>query len=203
MNNILIIGTKNKAKIDQIKSALKSLSVNVQGLPDIEFSEVVEDGKTALENSCKKAAYYSSAIGQPVLSTDNALYFDSLSDDKQPGLNVRRIEGRVDRPTDKELLVYYSDFIKKLGNNMNGYWEFGICLAKPSGELLKKIVKSPRIFVSEPSKKVIPGYPLDSIQINPKTGKYISEMSQAETDAFWQETIGTELCDFIKTSDIY
>jgi len=199
----LIVGTRNKAKIDQIRGALQALSLDVRGLPDMEFAEVVEDGKTALENSCKKAKYYSSVIGQPVLSTDNALYFDGLPEEKQPGINVRRIEGRTDRPTDEEALAYYSDLVKKLGGNIKGHWEFGICLAKPDGETLERIIKSPRIFVSTPSQAVIEGYPLDSIQINPETGKYISEMSRAEIDDFWQKTIGQELCDFIIASGIY
>ena len=194
----LIVGTKNNAKIGQIKSALKSLDIDIKGLPEIDFQEVKENGLTALENARSKAIFYSASIGLPVLSTDNALYFNDLASDKQPGLNVRRIEGQDDRASDEELLIYYSSLIKELGDKVNGYWEFGICLAYPDGKTKEMIMKSPRIFVSQPSNSVIEGYPLDSIQIDPKTNKYISEMTQEERDNFWQKTIGQELCHFVK-----
>jgi len=134
----------------------------------------------------------------PVLSTDNALYFNDLASDKQPGLNVRRIKGRDYRASDEELLAYYSSLIKELGDKVNGYWEFGICLAYPDGKTQEIIIKSPRIFVSHLSPKIIEGYPLDSIQIDPETNKYISEMTLEEQSDFWQKTIGQELCSFIK-----
>jgi len=199
----LIVGTKNNAKIGQVRGALKSLDLDIKGLPEIDFKEVKEDGLTALENARNKAIFYSVSIGLPVLSTDNALYFDDLAAEKQPGLNVRRINGQDNRASDDELLKYYSLLIKELGYKVNGYWEFGICLAYPDGSTKETIIKSPRIFVSQPSSKIIEGYPLDSIQINPETNQYISEMTQEEQDNFWQKTIGQELCHFIKDSLIY
>jgi inosine/xanthosine triphosphate pyrophosphatase family protein len=194
----LIVGTKNNAKIAQIRGALKSLNIDVKGLPEIDFPTVKEDGLTALENARSKAIFYSASIGLPVLSTDNALYFNDLASDKQPGLNVRRIKGRDYRASDEELLAYYSSLIKELGDKVNGYWEFGICLAYPDGKTQEIIIKSPRIFVSHLSPKIIEGYPLDSIQIDPETNKYISEMTLEEQSDFWQKTIGQELCSFIK-----
>jgi len=194
----LIVGTKNNAKIDQIRGALKSLNLDIKGLPKIDFEEVKESGLTALENARSKAIFYAASLGLPVLSTDNALYFNDLAIEKQPGLNVRRINGEDRRASDDELLTYYSLLIKELGDKVNGYWEFGICLAYPDGSTKEMTIKSPRIFVSHPSSKIIEGYPLDSIQINPETNQYISEMTQEEQNNFWQETIGQELCNFIK-----
>lgn len=198
----LIVGTKNQAKIQQIRSALKSLNLDIQGLPEIDFPEVKENGSTALENAKSKAIFYSALIGSPVLSTDNALYFNDLALNEQPGLNVRRIDGQT-RASDDELLAYYSLLIKKLGDRVNGYWEFGICLAYPDGTTKEIIVKSSRIFVSHPSSKIIKGYPLDSIQLDPETNQYLSEMTLEEQDDYWQKTIGHELCDFIKNDLIY
>ena len=194
----LIVGTTNSAKIDQVRGALKSLNLDIQGLPERDFPAIEENGLTALENARIKAIFYSALIGLPVLSTDNALYFDDLTTEKQPGLNVRRIKGQNDRVSDAELLTYYSSLIKELGDKVNGYWEFGICLAYPDSNIKEIIIKSPRIFVSHPSPKITEGYPLDSIQINPETNQYISEMTIEEQGDFWQKTIGKELCSFIK-----
>ena len=42
--------------------------------------QIIEDGKTAQENAIKKATAYAKTFNTIVLSMDNALYFDKLSD---------------------------------------------------------------------------------------------------------------------------
>jgi hypothetical protein len=39
--------------------------------------------------------------------------------------------------------------------------------------------------------------PLESIQIDPESGKYISEMNPGERAAFWQKTLGEKLRNFV------
>ena len=170
------------------------------GLPDIGLSEVIEDGKTSQENGKKKALSYSKDLNQIVLSMDNALYIDGLSEGHQPGINVRRIKGRSDRPSDQELLSYYSKLIENLGVRIGGHWEFAICIASPDGETKEVTIISKRTFTSKPSEIMIEGYPLESIQIDPISGKYISEMNQKEQDVFWKLMIGDELGRFVKES---
>ena len=195
----LIIGTKNQAKVNQIKGALSSFNVEIIGLPtNTDLPEVIEDKATAKENARKKAIFYSQFLNKTVLSMDNALYIKGLNPDKQPGINVRRINGRTDRPSDKELLNYYQKILKPLGNRINGHWEFAICLAHPNGQFKETTIISPRIFTNQKSKKITKGYPLESLQIDPKTNKYISEMSQKEQDIFWDKMIGAPLKNFLK-----
>lgn len=196
----IIVGTKNTAKINQIQGALALEGIQVEGLPlDIEFEEVEEDGTTAQENARKKAMYYSGVLGKPVLSMDNALYFDDLESEHQPGINVRRIDGRDDRPTDEEMTEYYQKLITKLGERVNGHWEFAICVAYPDGTVCETTIISPRIFVDQKSEKVVPGYPLESLQIDPETEEYISEMTEVDQANFWQKAIGVPLCEFVNS----
>ncbi|MFH0857622.1 MAG: non-canonical purine NTP pyrophosphatase [Candidatus Magasanikbacteria bacterium] len=196
----ILFGTTNKAKIAQLQGALAPIGVVVHGIEsDIPLPVINEDGKTAQENARKKAMTYAKALNTTVFSMDNALYFDKLPENEQPGLNVRRINSANERPTDNEMLEYYSALIEKLGGKTPGHWEFAICVATPSGEYRETTIISPRIFVSTPSQKIVQGYPLESIQIDPVTGKYISEMSQEEQDIFWQQAIGKPIQEFIKT----
>lgn len=194
----LIIGTKNTAKIKQITGAIARLKLEIVGLPD-SVLDVEENGKTAQENARIKAITYSRSLNDVVLSMDNALYFEGLGDAEQPGIHVRRIPSKNARPTDAELLTYYTSIIKKLGGVINGRWEFAICIAN-NGNIVKEItIISPRIFTAIPSKKVVSGYPLESIQIDPDSRTYISDMTQEEQNIFWQKKIGTELCSFIES----
>lgn len=200
----LIIGTTNEAKVRQIRGALASIRIEIGGVESKELlPELVEDGKTALENARKKALVYARALDKTVLSMDNALYLEGLEDSKQPGLNVRRIPGSTERPSDEELLNYYSKLIGSLGERVKGHWEFAVCVANSAGKIWETAIISPRIFVSRPSEKMIPGYPLESVQIDPETGQYISEMSPAEQDSFWQKNIGAELYRFIQAINLF
>ncbi len=196
----LIIGTTNQAKIQQIKGALTHLDLNIKGIDDKNLPEIIEDGKTAEENARKKALTYAKFIKKDVLSVDNALYFEGLDEKRQPGLQVRRIQGRTDRPTDEEVKDYYISIIQELGGKIKGYFLFAVCIASPKGQLTETTIKSQRIFISKASDKIIPGYPLASLWIDPVSGKYPSEMSEEERDKLWQNTLGLELSKFLSSN---
>ncbi|QQG41282.1 MAG: hypothetical protein HYV90_03870 [Candidatus Woesebacteria bacterium] len=195
----ILFGTTNEAKINQVRGALASAGIVVEGVKDKRtLPEVAEDGITASENARKKSITYAKALGRTIFSMDNALYLEGLPAEKQPGLNVRRISGSNERPTDEQMLKYYSKLIRELGERIIGYWEFGVCIANPDGEYEETVIKSPRTFVSVPSKTMVEGYPLESIQIEPDSEKYISEMTQKDQDLFWQKAIGKPLLEFVQ-----
>src|SRR3990167_2823884 len=192
----LIMGTTNLAKIAQVRDALVSIDIQVEGVTNKKLlPEVIEDGNTVQENARKKAVVYAKALGQTVISMDNALFLDGLAPENQPGIHVRRIGGTI-AATDAELLDHGVALVESLGGNVTGYWEYGICIADPSGKISETTLRTPRVFTSKRSDRSVPGYPLESIQIDPETGKYISEMSTGEMAAFWQRTLGTALCAF-------
>lgn len=193
----LIIATTNPAKIAQMQDALASLDITVEGVADKRsLPEVVEDGATVQENARKKATVYAATLGQLVLSLDNALFFHGLAPEKQPGMHVRRVPGK-DRLTDEELLERGIALVNSLGGRATGYWEYGVCIADPGGNRWETTVQTDRVFTNTPSKSTIPGYPLESIQLNPETGVYVSDMSPDERAAFWQHTLGAPLCAFV------
>jgi inosine/xanthosine triphosphate pyrophosphatase family protein len=195
----LVVGTSNPAKLQMIRDALAPLAIRVIGTHDLGISlQVEEDGLTAQDNARKKSLAYAQATGQRVLSIDNALYLDGLADHEQPGIATRRIPGYAGRASDQQLLVYYAQWIARLGGRIDGRWEFAICLAGADGRYFETVIRSPRTFISMPSTMMIPGYPLESIQIDPASGSYLSEMPPEEQAAFWQQTIGRELCDFLR-----
>lgn len=195
----IIIGTTNQAKVAQIAGALSLIGVEVRGVSDKSLlPEVIEDGATVQDNARKKATAYARALGTAVLSMDNALYLDGLSQADQPGMYVRRINGEV-RSSDDELLEHYERVIRTLGGRIHGHWDFGVCVAHPDGKIWETTIRSTRIFTGERSEKIVPGYPLESLQIDPESNRYISEMTKEEQILFWQRAIGSELCRFIES----
>lgn len=201
MNDVkeLIFGTGNRAKVQQVQGALGD-SILVRGIHEFDIHiEVEEDGTTAQENARKKATAYASALGRTVFAMDNALYFNDLPDDEQSGLFVRRVGG-IERSTDEEMIQCYKALVEKHGEQVEGYWEFGVSIAQPDGASVEDSIISRRLFVANPSEKVVPGYPLESIQIDPETGTYVSEMSDEEQAQFWQRNIGEPLSRFVQAN---
>lgn len=196
----LIFGTGNQAKIKQIKDVLGPVGVKVRGVSEFGLTiDVVEDGKTAQENAKKKAVAYAKALGKTVFAMDNALYFKGVAENEQPGLHVRRVGGE-ERSSDEDMIDNYVKLIEAHGGNLEGWWEFALSIAYPDGSSVEHSIESPRSFVSKPSDKVVPGYPLESIQIEPESGRYVSEMTEEEQAAFWQEKIGEPLVEFVMSN---
>ncbi len=197
----IVFGTTNKSKVEQVRGALAPKGVMVIDITDLidadKLPAVDESGNSHRENARLKAVAYAKAVGRPVFATDNALFIDGFPDDEQPGVHVRRLKGWTRRPTDTELLDYYVTLVKKLGGEVGVRWESGYCIASSGGVLAERVAVSERCFVSTPSATVLPGYPLESIQIDPVTGKYVAEMTKDERAAFWQRNVGDRLAAFI------
>lgn len=89
----LIIATKNRGKLEEIKALLKDLDVKISSLADLHnIPEIVEDGKTFLENARKKAQITAKAAGKWVLADDSGLAVDALHG--APGVNSARFAGK-------------------------------------------------------------------------------------------------------------
>ena len=110
---------------------------------------------------------------------------------------MRRMKGHAGRLTDQELLEHFIPLIESLGDGVIGRWEYGVCVATHTGGIAVTTIVSPRRLISVPSPVRLPGYPLESLQIDPESGTYVSEMTPGERAAFWQRQIGDELAKFI------
>lgn len=87
----ILIATKNKGKIKEIKQILADIPVTLIELPESDKEEVAEDGETYLENALKKARHYAEKYRLPALADDSGLEIDFLNGD--PGVNSARFLG--------------------------------------------------------------------------------------------------------------
>lgn len=96
---ILVLASKNKGKIKEIKTSLVIPSLIVQSLNEFpDLPEVIEDGSSFLENALKKAQTISKALNLPVMADDSGLEVDALQG--APGIYSARFAG--DQATDQQ-----------------------------------------------------------------------------------------------------
>ena len=176
----ILYGTTNNGKLQAMKSALKDFDIELIGLNDLEgeLPHIKEDGDTPLENAELKARAYFEAFGIPVFSCDSGLYFEELSEEEQPGLHVRRINGK--ELTDEEMIAYYAALAEKHGGRITGRYRNAIYFIFDESHhyfsMDMSIATEPFVLVTKPHEKRVKGFPLDSLSVDIATGKYYYDL---------------------------
>ena len=108
--NTLLIGTKNKGKIKELKNFLADLPFEVKSLDSFEnMIEPEETGATFAENAALKARYYALKTGLLTLADDSGLAVKTL--DGAPGIFSARYAG--ENSTDADKVVKLLNELKK------------------------------------------------------------------------------------------
>jgi len=177
----VLFATENESKAKRFKEGLLKNSIEIITIKDIEKSvEVEEDGKNAIENSLIKARAYSSICDIPVFAMDDNLYIEGIPEDKQPGMYVRRVNGK--RLNDDEMINYYSNLAHTYGKDgkLTCRWVYGISVINKGIESSYTWSKEDFYLVDKPSDKINPGYPLNTISINKKLNKYFTDITEED-----------------------
>ena len=130
----LVIGTKNKSKLKEIKEIYADLPFNCLDLDAFQgVSEVVEDGSSFAENAAKKASGYALQVGKWVLAEDSGLVVPILKGD--PGIHSARYAGEhgCDAANNSKILHELS---KYPAENRDAYYICVACLADPQGKVM-------------------------------------------------------------------
>ncbi|MBN2826756.1 MAG: hypothetical protein JXQ26_02140 [Tissierellales bacterium] len=177
----LLIGTGNKARLAYVQGILEDLNLELVDLNDVNIDfRVEENGETPEENSLEKALGYHRISGLPTLSIDTGLYLDRFPKDRQPGLYVKRLGDDDAEASDEEMLDYYRAEIEACGGSSDGYWEIGMALVYSEHEVYSTIYRRNTTFTSVKSEAYTEHEPLNSIQLDLRTGKYVSELTVKE-----------------------
>lgn len=88
----IVFATRNEGKVREITQMLTSTGMELVSLNHFpSLPEIVEDGKTYLENALKKARIISQATGEIVLADDSGLEVAALGG--EPGIHSARYAG--------------------------------------------------------------------------------------------------------------
>lgn len=174
MNNIIVLATGNKNKVNEIKELLKEFSIEVQSLKDFgPLPEPVEDGETFDDNAYKKALHYAKRLGLPCLADDSGLVVDAL--DGRPGVYSARYSG--ENATDW-------DNCEKLLKEMEGktnrsaHFMCVLSLATPKGPALTWEGRCEGEICTERHGEA--GFGYDPVFFYKELGKTFAEVSMAE-----------------------
>ncbi len=185
-----------------MRSRLKQLDIELIGLDDLRaegktIPQVVEDGKSPLENARLKATAYYEAFHIPVFSCDSGLYFDNVPEAIQPGVYVRNVNGKC--LTDDEMIDYYSGLVKIYGNLVARYRN-AICFVQDDThiyEAMEPSMESEKFILTDRPHSIVrkKGFPLDSISLDIKTNKYYYDLP---TNRLEQVAVEDGFLDFFK-----
>jgi XTP/dITP diphosphohydrolase len=172
----IIVASRNKGKVREIRMALKGLGFRIYSLDDFpDVPEIEEDGKSFAENALKKARFYSKQFGRLTLSDDSGLEVDCLKG--LPGIYSARYAGEraTNRENNEKLLREMQGFpLSKRGAR----FKCAIAIATPNGR--EAVVEGScrgKIGFGLVGKK---GFGYDPLFILPQFGKTMAQLSLEE-----------------------
>ncbi len=191
----VLFATHNPSKLNLYKNMLIDSYYELINSNDIaidyDVEEVVKDVK---EIAFKKVREYSQLTDMITISEDTGLYFDGVSDDEQPGVNVNSVNGV--KLSEEERITHYLNLINKYGGKLNGYWQKTVAVSDLKGNIYSFDYKINKIFVNEVNERRNPGYPLDSISITPEYNKYTVDLTDKENNKL-NELCNKEIHEFL------
>jgi XTP/dITP diphosphohydrolase len=133
MPPVLVIGTRNSKKREEILEILGDLRLDLRDLTAwANVADVVEDGATFEANARKKAMEFARQVGQWVLAEDSGLVVPALGG--RPGVYSARFAGKQgdDAANNSRLLAELAPFPDE---RRGAYYVCFAALADPKGEV--------------------------------------------------------------------
>ncbi len=176
----IVYGTTNPGKLNSMKKILASLEINILSLKDFnkDIPDVDESGNDPLENAKLKALAYYSVLKRPVFSCDSGLFIKGLEKNEQPGVHVRRVNGKT--LSDEEMIEHYASIASQMGGHAIAKYKNGICLVLDENTIIAydgdDISSEEFILTSSPHKNRVKGFPLNSLSVEINSGKFYMDI---------------------------
>ena len=192
----VLFATSNPSKVKRFEKGLLEKGIEIISLKDIDKEvEINENGKGAVENALIKAKAYAQIVDIPVFAMDDNLYLENVPEEKQPGIFVRRVNGK--RLSDDEMIEHYINLVKTYGTDgkLICRWVYGIAVINNGKESTFTWSLEDFYMVETPSKITNPGYPLNSISVDMRLNKYFTDITKDEKEVFKRDE--SEVIEFL------
>ena len=186
----LLFGTTNQMKFDLMEKRLKKLK-DIELVSPKELCikiDIDENGKTAEENAIIKAKAYYKVARIPVIAEDAGLYIDKFKKTEQPGLYVKRVNGK-DNLSNDEVLNYYIDMLYKYNGRSLAHYYSGVCVIDEEGNVFSDTIDETEFLLTvKKCKKVnLKGGILEPISYDLDAEKYFDERTEEEEEFHYKE----------------
>ncbi len=172
----LVIASKNRGKITEIKEMLAVLPLEILSLQDYpEAPAIEEDGESFFANALKKARVISGYTGLPVLADDSGLEVDALAG--APGIHSARYAGgeATDEENNRKLLKVLNNVPAEM---RGAAFRCVLVLYRPEGTYEKFTGRWPGVITE--TLRGDNGFGYDPLFYVPAAGKTVAEMSREE-----------------------
>lgn len=181
----ILFATANPSKAKRFSKGLEKYDIEVLSLKDMNLDiDVEENGKDAIENALIKARACFNETNMPSMGMDDTLYLENVPEDKQPGLFVRRVNGKT--LNDEEMINHYANLVKEYGvdGKLGCKWIYGLAVIDENGNENTYTWSKDNFYMVDVVSDIInPGYPLNSISKYKVLDKYFTEVTQEELDS--------------------
>ena len=186
----LLFGTTNQMKFDLMEKRLKKLKdIELVSPKELDIKiDINENGKTAEENAIIKAKAYYQVARIPVIAEDAGLYIDKFKKTEQPGLYVKRVNGK-DNLSNDEILNYYIDMLYKYNGRSLAHYYSGVCVIDSDGNVFSDTIDETEFLLTvKKCKKVnLKGGILEPISYDLDAEKYFDERTEEEEEFHYKE----------------
>lgn len=173
----VVFATGNQSKSKRFSEGLLKKDIEVLSLKDLQITlDVEENGENAIENARIKARACYQKTHMPTIGMDDNLYLENVPDDMQPGMFVRRVNGKT--LNDDEMIEHYVGLVKQYGKNgiLNSKWIYGMVVIDENGNENTYSWSKGNFYMTDiVSDKINPGYPLNSISKYKAVDKYFTD----------------------------
>jgi len=170
----LVIATRNKKKLREIRELLADLDFNVLSVEDFAgVPEIQEDGNTFQENAEKKATQTARIVKRLTLADDSGLEIDYLGG--APGIHSARFAG--ENATDEDRNRKVLDLLKSAPKQeRKARFQCAIAIARPDGGAEVVVGTCEGEIALKPRGSA--GFGYDPLFIVPEYGKTYAELGQ-------------------------
>ncbi len=175
----LFYATNNKSKLHNMIYRLRNYPIQVLCPDDLAIHiDVAENGCTVVENAIIKSQAYYKVVNMPTIAADSSVWIDGIPEKDQPGLLVRRVNGKV--LSDDEMIDYYASLAERAKEECYLHYVTGIVLVTEKETFTMELKDAPlKLVPIANSNRKHRGNPLDVItQID--DGRYFNELSDEE-----------------------
>jgi XTP/dITP diphosphohydrolase len=177
MTRRIVVATRNRGKLREIRSILSGLPVELRSVAEFDVEEVEETGVTFEENAARKAATVARATGLWAIADDSGLEVPALGG--EPGVRSARYSREGTDARNNELLL---ENVRALGlERPAARFVCVAALASPEGVLETVRGEVEGELLASPRGEN--GFGYDPIFFSPDLGKTFAEASPVEKES--------------------